>query len=91
MFSAHGGSNGNGPPVPRVWRIESSPALELYSNGLRIDLTFAVSNRRRATYPIFPLAGAATPVKNGNAPAGIVYHTTESLLAPFEENRKAAG
>jgi hypothetical protein len=71
--------------APRVWLVEKSDALELYSNGLRIDLTFAVSNRPRNEFPIFPLAGGAEPVDQGNAPVGIVYHTTESNLAPFEE------
>jgi len=70
---------------PRVWLVERSNSLELYSNGLRIDLTFAVSNRPREAFPIFPLGGGAEPVQEGRAPVGIVYHTTESNLAPFEE------
>jgi hypothetical protein len=70
---------------PRVWLVERSNALELYSNGLRIDLTFAVSNRPREAFPIFPLGGDAGPIGEGRAPVGIVYHTTESNLAPFEE------
>ena len=73
------------PASPRVWQVEHSSTLETYSNGLRIDLTFVVPNRPRARFPIFPLAaGGAT--KSGNAPVGIVYHTTESHLAPFEED-----
>ena len=38
-------------PASRVWRVENSPTSELYSNGLRIDLTFAVSNRPRDVAP----------------------------------------
>jgi N-acetylmuramoyl-L-alanine amidase len=72
------------PPVPRVWMVEQSDFLEIYSNGLRIDLTFAVSNRPRRSFPIFSLAGARQQAE-GSAPVGIVYHTTESNLAPFEE------
>jgi len=71
--------------LPRVWLVEKSGALELYSNGLRIDLTFAVSNRPRNRFPIFPLAGGREPIGESGVPVGIVYHTTESNLAPFEE------
>jgi hypothetical protein len=74
-----------GTSLPRVWLVDKSGSLELYSNGLRIDLTFAVSNRPRGRFPIFPLEGGAEPVDEGRAPIGIVYHTTESNLAPFEE------
>jgi N-acetylmuramoyl-L-alanine amidase len=72
-------------PARRVWRVERSETTEVYSNGLHVDLTFAVSNRPRASFPIYPLAGDLSHVKTGSAPAGIVYHTTESHLAPFEE------
>jgi hypothetical protein len=73
--------------VPRVWRVEHSENTEVYSNGLRIDTAFTVSNRPRTTYPVYALAGASTPAKTGSAPVGIVYHTTESHLAPFEEEQ----
>jgi hypothetical protein len=73
-------------PIPtHVWKVDQSDSLELYSNGLRIDLTFAVSNRPRNRFPIFPLAGGTEQQGEGTAPVGIVYHTTESNLAPFEE------
>jgi hypothetical protein len=71
--------------LPRVWLVDKSDSSELYSNGLRIDLTFAVSNRPRSRFPIFSLAGGPKPQGEGRAPVGIVYHTTESNLAPFEE------
>ena len=70
----------------RVWLVDQSNSTELYSNGLRIDLTFAVSNRPRSRFPIFSLAGGPEPVEQGRQPVGIVYHTTESNLAPFEED-----
>jgi hypothetical protein len=72
-------------PVPRVWLVEHSDSLEVYSNGLRIDLTFAVSNRPRRRFPIFSRTGGAQQEAMGSSPIGIVYHTTESNLAPFEE------
>jgi hypothetical protein len=73
--------------APKVWRVDRSETLEQYSNGLRVDLTFAVSNRPRAHFPVYALTGASAEVKTGNAPVGIVYHTTESLLANFEEDQ----
>jgi N-acetylmuramoyl-L-alanine amidase len=72
-------------PAMRVWLVDKSDSLELYSNGLRVDLTFTVANRLRSRFPVFPLDGGAEPVNEGLGPVGIVYHTTESNLAPFEE------
>src|SRR5487761_1638432 len=69
--------------TPRVWLVDRSESSELYSNGLRIYLRFAVSNRPRRPFPIFSTGGIRQG--EGNAPVGIVYHTTESNIAPFEE------
>jgi hypothetical protein len=80
-----GGSAQASNAAPKVWLVDRSDYLELYSNGLRVDLTFAVSNRPRNSYPVFSLAGGFEPVGEGATPVGIVYHTTESNLAPFEE------
>jgi hypothetical protein len=76
------------PTVPasaRVWRVDRSETSEVYSNGLRVDTTFTVSNRPRAKFAIYSLTGASAPAKTGGAPVGIVYHMSESNLAPFEE------
>jgi hypothetical protein len=76
-----------GPQAGRpseVWEVENSGAAETYSNGLRIDNHFAVSNHRRS-YRAFPVdlpEGDAGPLRS--EPVGIVFHTTESLQAPFE-------
>jgi hypothetical protein len=67
-----------------VWEVERSGEAETYSNGLRIDNHFAVSNHRRS-YRAFPAdlpEGDAGPLRS--EPVGIVFHTTESLQAPFE-------
>jgi len=73
-------------PISRVWRVDRSETSETYSNGLRVDLSFTVSNRPRANFPIYSLRGAARPERTGSAPVGIVYHMSESNLAPFEED-----
>lgn len=75
---------GSPEAVPHVWLVDRSETSELYSNGLRIDLRFTVSNRPRRAFPIFSLSGGVRQGE-GNAPVGIVYHTTESNLAPFQE------
>ncbi len=68
--------------APKVWLVEHKPAMDIYSNGLRIENEFLVATRARA-YPTFDrqswrASGAATQ------PAGIVFHTTESRMAPFD-------
>ena len=69
-----------------VWLVEESGGSQTYSNGLRIDNRYAVSNHPRS-YMAFPLAGG--PGVPRTSPAGIVFHTTQSMQAPFEprENR----
>ncbi len=71
--------------LQKVWRVDRSGSLETYSNGLRVDVTFAEPHKPRVPYPVFPLAGGAQPVRYQGTPAGIVYHTTESNLADFSE------
>lgn len=79
------------PPAPvwdediaNVWRVDANKSAEVYSNGLRIELAYATNNRPRSRFPIYP-PDAGGPTQYGEAPVGIVYHTTESHLAPFEE------
>lgn len=72
---------------PKVWRVDRTGSLESYSNGLRIDVSFAVSNRPRGSYAVYSESGAASPARYATQPVGIVYHTTESDLAPFEEDQ----
>ena len=68
-------------PISDVWLVETQPQFETYSNGLRIETQATVTNGTRhgvvfdASDPerTFPLT----------EPAGIVYHTTESDMAPF--------
>ncbi|MGB6942893.1 MAG: peptidoglycan recognition family protein [Bryobacteraceae bacterium] len=77
-----------GPAGP-VWLVQTTPQFDLYSNGLRIEEQYATSTAPRR-YIAFardrsgPIDAAA---EWRTEPAGIVYHTTESHLAPFEENQ----
>ena len=78
-----------GPPA-KVWLVETRDGFENYSNGLRIDDKYAVANEPRERYPIYGYPNAGKDIVEWKTtPAGIVFHTTESHLAPFEpaENR----
>jgi N-acetylmuramoyl-L-alanine amidase len=70
-----------------VWLVEQTKDFEIYSNGLRIDNRYAVSSDSRAAYQVYRRS-AIDPAQPEwrTAPAGIVYHTTESDQARFEED-----
>lgn len=74
-----------GPAPQQIWQVQASATEETYSNGLRIQLEFVTRNRPRADFPVYAFDGAAPQLAVGRKPRGIVFHTTESDLAPFEE------
>ena len=87
------------PPIPHmtaaavdvftdVWQVEKTQDFETFSNGLRIDNRYAVSNDPRVPYPVFGPIGTQSGLRT--QPAGIVFHTTESDQANFEENQNGA-
>ena len=74
---------------PEIWLVETTDAAETYSNGLRVETRFAVGSRPRS-YRAFPVAHPEeTRGEPRSQPAGIVFHTTESLQAPFEPRQNA--
>ncbi len=74
-------------PAPKVWLVERKAGLEIYSNGLRIDDEFLTSTRTRSYHAFDRQTWRAA---GGEArPAGIVFHTTESRMAPFEPSQNA--
>jgi len=73
--------------VPEVWLVEKNGETEEYSNSLRVDTHWTVSNRPR-TYPVFDIAHTERgPMAWRQAPVGIVLHTSESNQAPFDETQ----
>jgi len=72
-------------PPPEVWLVETNGAEETYSNGLRIDNRFSVSHHPRS-YLAFP-ADRVSPAVRRRDPAGIVFHSTESHIEPFEAGK----
>lgn len=79
------------PPPGKVWLVDSRNGVENYSNGLRIDDKYQVSNQPRPRYAVYAYTKKGLGIAEWKTmPSGIVYHTTESLLAPFEpgQNRR---
>ena len=76
--------------IPVVWQVEQRGESETYSNGLRIDNRFAVSARPRS-YLAFRAGQPddGTGIRRSD-PAGIVFHATESQMAPFEAQQNRA-
>ena len=73
--------------APGVWLVERQATIEIYSNGLRVDNEFLTSTRARAYRAFDRLGWRASAVKT--QPAGIVFHTTESRMAPFEPSQNS--
>jgi len=70
----------------QVWQVEKTVNSETFSNGLRIDNRMVVSTHPRA-YLVYSLAKPTAAAVRRTEPAGIVFHTTESRLAPFEPDQ----
>lgn len=68
----------------RAWLVDSGPGFELYSNGLRIDTTWAVGGEARR-YRVFE-TGRGMGTELSDRPVGIVFHTSESDIWPLEES-----
>lgn len=69
----------------RVWLVEQKDAEERYSNGARIDRSYETTNHARA-YGAVPRAGGGAAFSPRHDVAGIVFHTSESDLLPFNES-----
>jgi hypothetical protein len=91
-----GGVTPSAPPLPppnpgsapaAVWLVEAGRGYEVFSNGLRIEISSPVFNGTR-TYPAIAVHDANL-VESRSTPAGIVYHTTESHMAPFDPHHNA--
>ncbi len=78
-------------PAAEVWPVESTGDFETYSNGLRIENRFAVPGQPRGDYRAFSVQNPSpSSAISLSAPAGIVFHTTESDLVPFDSSDSGA-
>ncbi len=66
----------------RVWLVETGHGFEQYSNGLRIDTTWATAGEARR-FRVFDAVGGLHGASH-NRPAGLLFHTTESDIWPLE-------
>jgi hypothetical protein len=73
----------------KIWLVQNTAQFELYSNGLRIEERYATSTapRRYLAFARGVMEAVTSRAEWRTEPAGIVYHTTESHLAPFEEEQ----
>ena len=83
------------PPVPllpldpyaveKVWLVENRDGQEIYSNSLRVETRFQLQEGMEPDETWYRVKiGTKVPVAM-ERPVGIVFHTTESNLAPFQE------
>jgi len=70
-----------GSAPKEVWLVTQEADEELWSNGLRVVTTFETRGEPRQFFA-FPRDGSP-PVPMGPTPVGIVYHASESDMAPF--------
>ena len=79
--------DGAAEPADPVWLVKNTKQFDLYSNGLRIENQYMTTTGARR-YLAFPRTGPrlGTAVWRSE-PSGIVFHTTESHIAPFEEDQ----
>lgn len=69
----------------KVWLVEEKDTHERYSNGARILNDYATATRPRSYY-VFKPGGERANEQAQTQPVGIVYHTSESHLVPFNED-----
>jgi hypothetical protein len=75
--------------TPEIWQVEKTEVSETYSNGLRIDSRFSIAGQPRSYLVFSATREEDARGERHSVPAGIVFHTTESLQAPFESGQNA--
>jgi hypothetical protein len=73
--------------VSRVWLVESSGHSDQYSNGLRVENQFATGTAPRRYLAFTRSPEGRLGGEWRDQPVGIVFHTTESHIVPFEEDQ----
>jgi hypothetical protein len=68
-------------PPREVWLVKQDGDEELWSNGLRVVTSFETKGEPRE-FLAFPRDGSP-PVPMDDRPVGIVYHASQSDMAPF--------
>jgi len=71
--------------APKVWLVARQASVEIYSNGLRVDNEFLTATRPRSFHPFDRTRWRVSAAET--QPVGIVFHTTESRMVPFEPDQ----
>ena len=66
-----------------IWLVEQQGSSMAYSNGLQIRTDYLTDSRPRK-YPTYSRQTFERTSADQTKPAGIVFHTTESLLLPLD-------
>jgi hypothetical protein len=75
---------------PDVWLVEQRADYEIYSNGLRVERLLEVQGKPRH-YGLIDRSAPDGGIRLWRSePAGIVYHATESGVAPFAPSENQA-
>ena len=69
------------PPTGPIWPVETHDTYISYSNGLHVRTEYTTHSHPRE-YRVYSV-DRLEPSSRRTNPAGIVYHTTESLLLPL--------
>lgn len=76
---------------PPIWLAETTGDAEVYSNGLRVETRLTLPAGPPRSFRRYRLQPAGQPSEQWEQqPAGIVFHTTESHIVPFEEKQTRA-
>lgn len=70
----------------KVWLVESTATYERYSNGARILTEYETDNHQRAYYRYTRTGIDDRDSVPGHEPVGIVYHSSESDIVPFNSD-----
>jgi len=70
--------------APKVWLVEHKPAMDIYSNGLRIENEFLVNTHARA-YPL----STASPGKHPERPPNPPVSSSTPLKAAWRHSIRA--
>ena len=69
----------------KIWLVETRDGQEIYSNSLRVETRFQVPSGQEPTETWYRLVKGSKESVEMEKPVGIVFHTTESHMASFEE------
>ena len=70
-----------------VWLVDRNEGFELYSNGLRIETRHQMPPDEKHKKVFQRYSKESLDPEGIDSPRGIVYHTTESHILPFEQEQ----